>query len=285
MRTWQLATTLSLVVLTLTACDALSVERNAFLGYAEEYGLASGAPPVQEGAAGGSGAQDVFRQSLTVRFANLHAGAILDTSFVAWIDVSSVRSASQQDALLRSGYVQLTREVRLGSVYTLPVGTFVYNGPGTAGATPITLGPATGGEDADDDGDDDEDASPEAAGVGTPTEVSFTLVTPDVLLVFKQPPVSCDSVAFTYSNPVTGEVISGPNTMLGGYKTLAQIDVYTCSPFAPGLFFSAAGGEQENNEFREGEPITFGFNPGSLADGSFAQVYIGATVDFQPEEE
>ncbi len=283
MRNWHLTIILSIAMIGLTACDSLTVERNAFLGYAEEYGLASGAPPVEEGAAGGAGSADTFRQSIAVRFANTHAGAILDTSFVAWIEVGSVRSASQQDALLRSGYVQLTREVRLGSVYTLPVGTFVYNGPGTAGATPITLGPAAG-QDETDDGDDDEEDDTPTATVGTPTEATFSLVTPDVLLVFKQPPVSCDSIAFTFSNPVTGEVIPGPSTMLGGYKTLAQIDAYTCSPFEPGLFFRAVGGQLEDNEFREGQPVTFVFSPGALADGSFAQVYVGETVVFDEEE-
>jgi hypothetical protein len=217
--------------------------------------------------------EEIFRQKLTLTLVNTHPGAILDTCFIAWVAVSSIRSADQQDALLRNGYVQLTQALDIGTAYALPVGTFVFNGPGTAGATPVRLmaGQALEGEG---------EGEAEATVAATPTTAAFELVTPDTILVFSQPPVSCDSVAFTFSDPVTGEVLSGPSTLgglrYGGYKTLAQVDVYECSPLRPGLFFSGSGALRPN-EFREGDPITITFQAAPTGAGAFAVVTIGAT--------
>jgi len=239
---------------------------NPFLTYTEEYGVAGQQEQaVPGGQAGGVGAEETFRRPLTLTFSNTHPAAILDTSFVAWIEISSVRSAGQQDALLANGYTQLTKEVRLGSVFVLPVGTFVFNGPGTAGATPVRLSKA---------------AAAQGTATGTtPTTATFELISPDKVLMFSQPPVSCDSVAFTYSDPVTGEVLSGASTAEGGYKTLAQVDVYECSPLRPGLFFTVAGGIPAPNEFGEGEALTFTFRPPPAQPTphfAFAVVTIGS---------
>jgi hypothetical protein len=253
----------------LLGCPQLTVERNPFLGYTDEYGVAGQQQATQASAAAGAQKEEIFRQKLTLTFVNTHPGAILETSFIAWVMVSSIRSADQQDALLRNGYVQLARAVNIGTAFELPVGTFVYDGPGTAGATPVKLAPGQGPE-----------GETEATVAVTPTTAAFELVTPDTILVFSQPPVSCDSVAFTFSDPVTGEVLSGPSTLgglrYGGYKTLAEVDVYECSPLRPGLFFSGSGALRPN-EFREGDPITFTSQAAPTAGGAFATVSIGAT--------
>lgn len=254
----------------LVGCTSF-VEVNPFLTLSDAFGI-SGLQSGDDDATGGSGssaATEQFRQPITLTFANGHPNAVLDTAFVAWVNVSSLRTAEQQDALLANGYVQLTREVRLGSVFTLPIGTFVFNGPGTAGATPVRLGPAQGG--GDDGGDDI-----------TAQAAQYSLLTPDTILVFSQPPVSCDSVAFTYSNLVTGEVLEGSSEAAGGFKTLAQVDVYRCNPFRPGLFYRETGGTPAENEYQEGQPITFTFTQGSIGD-AFATVTIGEIE--QTEEE
>ncbi len=252
-----------LVGLVLASCTPVTQQRNPFLGYTEEYGVAGQQQVFEGGAAGGVGTEETFRRPLTLTFINSNGDAIVDTSFVAWVEVSSVRSAGQQDALLQGGFVQLTEEIRLGSAYTLPVGTFVLDGPGTAGATPVTLSRAA-------------TTSTTQGGTQalTPTTAVFNMITPDKVLVFSQPPVSCDSVAFTFSDPVTGEVLSGASPAGGGYKTLAQVDVYECSPLRPGLFFTAVGGTRRPNEFREGDSLTFTFQPTPTAEGAFAVVTV-----------
>jgi hypothetical protein len=249
-------------LLGVVSCTPTTTERNPFLGYTEEFGVAGQQEVTPTGQAGGTALAETFRNPLTLTFVNNHASAILDTSFVAWVNVSSVRSAGQQDALLRGGYVQLTSEVRLGSAFVLPVGTFVYAGPGTAGATPVHLGKAAG--------------TPTTQGATTTTNgtsIAFNLITPDTVLMFSQPPVSCDSVAFTFSDPVTDEVLGGASTAGGGYKTLAQVQTYECSPLKPGLFFTSVGGERNPDEFREGESLTFTFES-QATDGDFALVTI-----------
>ncbi len=257
LRLLTLATTGSLLIG--SACVPGTVIRDPFLTYSEEYGVAGRQATTEGGQPAGTEVEEFFRLPTTLTFINNHTEAVLETSFVAWVELGSIRSAGQQDALLRGGFKQLTSEVRLGTAYTLPVGTFVYGGPGMAGATPVRLAPAQTGEQA------------------APTSVAFDLITPDCILVFVQPPVSCESAAFTFSDPATGQVLSGSSAAGGGYKTLAQVDVYECSPLRPGLFFSAAGGVLRPNEFREGDPITFTFNAGSTADGAFAVVTIGAS--------
>jgi hypothetical protein len=274
MRLGQVAFVLGgLVGLALVSCNPVTQPRNPFLGYTEEYGVAGQQQTFEGGAAGAVGAEETFRRPLTLTFINSHPDAVVDTSFVAWVEVSSVRSAGQQDALLRGGYAQLTKEARLGSAYTLPVGTFVLKGPGTAGATPVTLSRA-GSTSATQGG----------AQTVTPTTLAFDMITPDKVLVFSQPPVSCDSVAFTFSDPITGEVLSGSSPAGGGYKTLAQVDVYQCSPLRPGLFFTAVGGTRLPNEFREGDSLTFTFQPTPTAGAAFAVVTISTpqTTTVQP---
>ena len=250
-------------VVVISSCTPTPTERNPFLGYTEEFGVAGQTEVAPTGQAGGAAAAETFRRPLTLTFVNNDPNAIVDTTFVAWVNVSSVRSAGQQDALLGNGFVQLTSEVRLGSAFVLPVGTFVFAGPGTAGATPVHLGRST--------------AAPTTQGTNTTTtgtSLAFNLITPDTVLMFSQPPVSCDSVAFTFSDPVTGEVLGGASAAGGGYKTLAQVQTYKCSPLKPGLFFTSAGGTRDPDEFREGEALTFTFVP-TPTGGDFALVTIG----------
>lgn len=219
------------------------------------------------GGGGGGVTVAVFRRDLAITFSNNNTDADADVSFVAWVASGSIRSAEQQDALLADGYVQLTREVRLGSVFTLPPGTFVYNGPGLAGATRVHLRAAGAG----------------ANGAADPTTQTFTIITPDVVLAFSQPPVSCDSVAFTYSRDgsvITDDFVeggvgpfAGSNTT-GGYKTFSQVDAYQCDPLRPGMFLKLGGGARQSNEFFEGQSIRFDFNQMPDADGDFAIVIV-----------
>ena len=251
-------------------------ERNPYLTYTEEYGVAGQQQTFEGGGGGGAEAVGVFRREMTVTFRNNNATAELNTTFVAWVSVSSIRSADQQDALLQGGYRQLTRETKLGTAFTLPPGTFVLDGGGTAGATTVFLHPgqAAAGEN----------------NAATPTTLSLTIITPDALLAFIQPPVSCESVAFYFSDdgqpltgvPVADEVdIFGGAYGTGGFKTMAQVDAYQCSPFKPGLFLRASGGRQPD-EYFEGENVTFDFNPTGDADGNFAIVTIGTAATTIP---
>ena len=266
MRSWQSVLILAGLAGVILGCPTSTTPPNAYLAYTDTYGIAGEQQTAAPGTGpAGVGAGATFRQSMALTFQNANPQADLKTSFVAWVSVSSIRSAAQQDALLSAGYSQLTSEVRLGTAFTLPVGTFVFGGPGTAGATSVALTKAAGGGTAN------------AAAPVTPTTASYQLVTPDAILVFQQPPVACDSVAFTYSDPVTGEVLSGASTAGGGYKTLAQVDVYQCSPLHPGVFFSAVGGTQQANQFREADPVTFTFLSGPTTTGAFAIVTIGTT--------
>ena len=241
-------------------------ERNPFTTLVELFGAASSAEEEdQTGGPGGVAADTGFRQTMTLTFANNHVAAELNVSFAAWVNVSSIRTAEQQDALLAGGYVQLTREVQLGTAFTLPPGTFVYSGPGVAGATPVRL------LAAQDDG------------AGQPATAAFDIITPDVILAFSQPPVSCDSVAFFYT--VDGEIPRTPGggldafggaTGSGPLKTLAQIDVYECEPFQPGVFLRLGGGARMPNELFEGNDVRFDFFAGPDQNGDFAIVMIGS---------
>jgi hypothetical protein len=242
------------LLLLLVGCIPLAQERNAFWTMTETYGVTAGTG--DEGGTGtGVAAEAEFRLPIALSFVNNHDSANVETSFAAWVNLSSIHSAEQQDALLRGGYVQLSQEVQLGSVFTLVPGTFVYSGTGFAGATPVTLGcPLT--------------ATTEGA-----TANDFELITPDVLLVFSQPPVSCDSVAFVFRGAISGAA-TGPSTGEGGFKTYAQVDVYECEPLSPGLFLRNGGGATQANEFFEGDTILFEFNQTADADGNFANVTI-----------
>jgi hypothetical protein len=279
MRTRIVTVLISVTAVALIAgCPAATTtsEKNAFLAFTDEFGFTGQATDEGSGASGVDVEQE-FREPLRLVFQNAHPGGELSTSLLAWVEIGSVRTADQQDALLRSGYVQLTQEAEIGEAYTLPLGTFVYGGSGTAGATPIRLPAATGGEDADD-GDSGN------AGGGSqeivPATTELTLITPDKILVYLQPPVSCDSVAFTFTDPLTGEVLGTETTTGsgsatgGGYKTLAQIDAYECDPFEPGLTFSATGGETGPAIFREGNSVTYTFFPTAQTGGIFATVTV-----------
>ena len=244
------------------ACSVPSgSERNPFTTLIEVFGASSFVEEEdQTGGPGGVAADTGFRQTMTVTFANNNGAAELNVSFAAWVNVSSIRTAEQQDALLAGGYVQLTREVQLGTAFTLPPGTFIYSGPGVAGATPVRLLAAQS-----DDG-------------GQPATAAFDIITPDVILAFSQPPVSCDSVAFFYT--VDGEVLNEPRlgagaTGSGPLKTLAQIDVYECEPFRPGVFLRLGGGARMPNELFEGNDVRFDFSAGPDQNGDFANVTIG----------
>lgn len=265
---------------TLAACSLDAVERNPFLGYTEEYGVAGQQQRSDEGAAGGAGTQVQFRREMTITFRNNAPEADLNTTLVAWVNVSSVRSAQQQDALLRGGYVQLTREIQLGTAHTLPIGTLVYEGGGTAGASAVFLRRAnsTGGTGAEPG---------QQQGEVTPTVTSITLVTPDAILLFSEPPVSCESVAFYFTGEdglvLTAEPVADPEapfagaTGRGGYKTLAQIDVYECQPLRPGVFFNF-GGARKPNEYYEGENVTVDFYLAPQTSGYCGVVTIGQTT-------
>jgi hypothetical protein len=213
---------------------------------------------------------------MSLTLANVSAVSELNVSFMAWVNVSSIRSAEQVDALLNAGYVQLTREERIGVAFTLPPGTFVLDGGARAGARILRLPPG---------------AAAEGGGIlaTTPEEQRFTIKTPDVLLVFSEPPASCDSVGFYFTQqgfpidlfPGT-EGEQGADTEVGGNavgdggrKTLAQIDVYQCEPLEPGLFLKTGGGSLARNEYFEGQSVRFDFFPVSDAQGLAAFVTVG----------
>jgi hypothetical protein len=257
----------SLMPLVVGGCPLQSSQAvNPFITYADEYGIGQQPTNAGQSGAAGVGGGDVFRKEMTLTFTNKNAAAIVESSFVAWVEVSSIRSASQQEALLRGGYKQLSQTVQLGTAYTLPPGTFVYNGAGTAGATRVLLDPGAGDPNAQ-------------GGAVTGTSVEFTLITPDKILVTLQPPVSCDSAAFAFIDPLSGEILAGASTLSGGYKTLAQVDVYECSPLRPGVFLNTAGGAMQPNQYREGDPVAFSFNATADANGAFATVVVGAQAD------
>ncbi len=294
-----MSTARTLVIITLASCLAgclggcpqlSSAERVPFLKFAETFGIGGPLDESAETAASGSSAELTFRQRQTLRLQNWNNRHILECWFVAWVEVSSVRTAEQEDALLRDGYVPLADEIKLGTAFTLPVGTFVYGGPGTAGATQVRLRPAGGGSTAEVDADPfGEQQQQEGSGAGTddtgtddgsdggedetvdPTEASFRFITPDAILLFGAPPVSCDSIAYVFRDAATDEIVDGSAVLSGGNKTLAQINGYQCSPFKPGLFFRNIGGEgvRQPNEYLEGERVTFAFLRGWLGNTAY----------------
>jgi len=251
----------------MSGCGGAPASGNPFLTLAEMSGGQVGQDrPSGGGGGGGQQAQPVaFRGSINVTFNN-NSNYELDTSFLAWVAPGSVRTAEQQEELLNSNYVQITEELKLGSAYTLGAGTYVYNGPGAAHATAIHLEPSQGGE------------------AGTLSSMTIQLVAPDALLVFSQPPVSCDSVAFTFSQqgqplpPVPAGSLGPWNgaTNTGGLKTLAQVNVYQCNPFQPGLFLHNSGGPRQSNGFLETDDVTFDFGLLPDENGYCANVTIGA---------
>jgi hypothetical protein len=255
----------------LSSTTTTSGNTNPFLTLTEQQLIESNAATPGGGTStgGGTAAATVFRRVMTVTFANNNSAADLSFNFLAWVDAGSINTAGQQDALWDSGYIQLTRSLKLGPAYTLAPATFIYSPEGTAAATRVSLLAAAGTTTTDT-------TTPTTA-----TETTHSLLTPDVILVFLDPPDSCDSTAFEYSDegdvltsaPFTaiGGVFGGATTT-GGFKTLAQINVYQCDPFQPGLFLKHGGGSRSPNQYFEGEDARVEFNRAPDAAGMFALV-------------
>lgn len=254
---------LLLPLLAVTGCgDSPTSQQNPYLTFTDTFGISSEIGEDDVDAAKGAAADEIFRLPITLTMTNNHPTADLETSFVAWVEIGNVRNMEQEDALLRDGYIQLDQEVRLGSAFVLPVGTYVYDGGGLAGTTGVHLG--------------------QAGGAGVPSSQTFGLITPDALVMYGQPPVSCDSVAFVFTRdgePLTsvtgGAGLFEGATGSGGVKTLAQVNVYQCSPLRPGLFLRSGGIIEEENEFLEGADILIEFNEFPTVEGAdFAIVTI-----------
>lgn len=248
--------------------------RNPFVTATEQFGNVSSGGDGTTGGAGGVAAEGQFRQMITITLANNHPLAELNTSFIAWVSPNSITSVEDENSLLVSGYVELDTQVQIGSSLLLIPGTFVYNGPGIGGATAVQLDP-TRVEIAED--------GTFVLDPALAVLAEFNIVTPDGILVFSQPPVSCENVAFFYTidgDPLTSVRISGVGNVFGGpesgggLKTLAQVDAYQCDPFKPGLFLRIGGGAVADNEYFEGEDIRFDFYPFAV-DGWFAHVTRG----------
>jgi hypothetical protein len=273
MRTWAICS-LTAVLIAATAglagcLQAGGSEVSAFTAYTETFG-AQQTSDEDNGSGGGSGgeATDTFRRTMNVTLANNNRDAELNVLFAAWINPSSIRSADQQDLLLTAGYVQLSQEVKLGTAFTLPAGTFVLNGPGIAGAQAVRINPAAGTAEA-----------PMAT-----VETLASLITPDVILFFSAPPTSCETPAFFFTvdgDPANPPPISGLGGLFGGaatigpVKTLSQIDAYKCEPFRPGMFLKIGGGAPETNEYFEGQDIRVDFFQATDAADNAAFVSLG----------
>jgi hypothetical protein len=224
------------------------------------------------GAIEGEDVSRTFRQPMTVTFQNFNTQRELLSNFLAWVEPGSVTTEAQRDALVSSGYVLVEDSIDIGSAFTLVRGTYLYQGTAGANLERIELGEfgATG---------------------GIPSERSLTLVTPDVILLALEPPVSCDSVAFRFvdqGDVITetrgdsqadagavpdGGILWANATNVGVNKTLAQVDAYQCSPFRPGLFLRVGGGARDVNEFVEGDEVIFEFYRFPVSAG-------GETLDF-----
>lgn len=269
MRGWQSGLgALAAGALLAASCGLPVDERNAFLTQAETFG-SSLQTSDDDGSDGGDGPTptEFFRDSMTVTLAAndtsgdpVLEGAQVEVLLAAWVYPSSLRDASQLDALIRDGYVQISQSLELGDAFTLPPGTLVYarEGAGIAGATRVAL-------------------------LFGDTR-TFTFLTPDVILLFDDPPVGCDSVAYTYTrdgvpleslpnpegNGIVDPIFAGATEIRGGRKTYAQFNVYQCDPFQPGLFLgSGAGGA---NQYFEGQAVRVDFNTVPDAAGDFAIV-------------
>lgn len=263
------STLLAAAAVAILGCPT-STPTNPFFTLTENFGAQSGSGGGTPGGGGGGGTTlaGTFRSDATVTLVNVDTEAELNVSLAAWVSAASIRDADQQDALFASGYRQLSATEQLGSAFTLGPGTFVLGGPGLAGALLLTIPPG-----------------------GTET---IDLVTPDVLLLFSAPPISCESVAFTFTidgfpletvpafavGGGTSAPISANTGATGalGLKTLAQVDAYQCQPFLPGLFFQDAlpsgvsiGG---GNTFSEGANITVTFGRVPTVEGAAALVEI-----------
>ncbi len=257
---------ISLILLALlSGCTLVSplTGPNAFLTLAEQFGAESLAETDDDDTTtGGSGTTvDLpFRLSMDLTLANNATDVDLEVSVAAWVLPSSLRTTEQEDSLFNDGYVRVNQRLRIG-VLDIPEGSFIRDGGGFAGAEAITIaGPGDG---------------------GNATEVVRTMVTPDVLLIFKETPRSCESVAFEFTQggePILGQIIRNDTTLgatnAGGRKTYAQVDAYQCSPFEPGLYFRAGGGARSANEYFEGQSVRVDFIRGVADNGSAAFVSI-----------
>lgn len=249
---------LALLAAPLSSCVQDETPRNAFLTYIESFALesidtsATDGSTLDSGSGQGSLSAPVFRQPMTLTFTNNNADASLEANFLAWVDLSSVESGEQQDALIENGYVQVSRTIQIGTVFELPVGTFVFNGDRGSSPSELNLAPA-GGQGS--------------------SVAALQFITPDVILLFSEPPVSCDSVAFVFADDDLINI--GPSASRGGRKTLAQVGPYQCDPLRPGLFYRAQGGQLQANEYREGDAVTFSFFANPSPAGAFATVTIG----------
>ncbi len=260
------AVLLAAAPLLLAGCGLLGTGApiNPFLTFTEEVAGVSaggGTRNPSDGGNQGDRAQVVFRQPMTVTFTNAVANLGVQFWFVAFVLPGSLTNADQQDELFANGYTQLTRSVAVGNVVTLPPGTFVYagnfeygpaaesarGGGGLAQATRVRLN---------------------EGGAATRTSAVFNIITPDGVMIFEQPPVSCDSVAFVYledGEPLTDNFFGFPGpyegaTGNGGQKTIAQVQDFECVPFRPGYFLAPPIGGPGANEFSEGQTITVSFN-------------------------
>lgn len=294
MRTILMASLMALAV-ALTGCPTgQSVSGpNPFLTLAEQFGAGEIGDDQDEDGGGdgdrGLGADDRFRETMTLTLVN-HSASDLVVNVAAWVLPESIRSAEQEDALFRGGYNRLSQEVRIGSAYVLPPGTFVRDAGGLAGAQAVLLRAAAGAvdfagdedDDADDEGEEEDDGAP--AGAGDTSQLVETFITPDVLLLYGAPPTSCESPGFAFSDegfppdsvPIDGvSEIFGSATNIGTVKTLAQYDVYDCQPFRPGLFFKRGGGARADNEYFEGQSVRVDFSRTGLPNTTaFAVVTI-----------
>lgn len=252
MRKNLLAASMVLGTSLVAGCLDSSTGRSAFQTYAELFGATSSSSDGGSGGGGGGGGgaagEAKFRQNSVLTIANGSPEFELNIRVAAWVLPSSLTTAEQQDALINGGYVQLTRETALGTAFSLPPGTFVFNGGGVAGAKSLRLRPSTG---------------------GVQTTETIELVTPDAVLFFMEPPTSCETVGFTFTNegfPLDAQAISreGATAPFAGYtgatddlgiKHMALIDVYQCNPFRPGVFLKTGGGGRGANEYFEGEDI------------------------------
>jgi hypothetical protein len=246
-------------------------QRNPFVTFTETFGLQEQDGGVTSpGGRRGTAAETGFRQVMSFTVVNTSLTDELGLSIAAWVNPSSIRSAEQQDALLSNGYVQLGREIRIGTAFVLPPGTFVLSGPGLAGAIPLEVRPGQGMEAASE---------------------TLSFITPDVLLAFLEPPISCESVAFAFSqegfppDALTGaSLVGGTRAPIAAFasaldalhlKTLAQVDAYQCNPLRPGLFLKTGGGVRARNEFFETEDVTIVFSRAPAAGTG-----IAATVQY-----
>ncbi|MCG3125704.1 MAG: hypothetical protein CHACPFDD_00530 [Phycisphaerae bacterium] len=273
MRLTSMLAALCVLGATASCTTTFTTERNPFLTFTEGFTASSDDDTGSNGSGSRRPVIGGFRREMALLFANNHPDYELNFTFAAWVNVGSIRSADQQDVLLSNGYVQLLEETRIGTAFTLPPGTFVFNGTGVAGATTVRLGPT-------------------ARSTPLPTTTTFELLTPDAILVFTQPPTACDSVAFyytqdgqlVYSPPLSGGLgFTEGATGAGGQKTLAQIDGYQCDPFMPGFFLKLGGGGRRGNEYFEGEDLGIVFNPTPNASGDFAEVTIGENLTLVDE--